>query len=276
VPMSLQISAGYVSLPGPRERNEDFCGLVTPVGSELATKGVLAALADGVSGGVGGREAAESTVRGLLADYYATPDTWTVPHALDRVLQAVNQWLFGRSAANRELAGMATTLSALVLRGRHYYVAHVGDSRIYLLRDGRLQQLTTDHVWDHPEMHHVLTRAIGLDAATVIDYADGTLEKGDVFVLASDGVWEPLGDQALARLVIHDSDAKVAANALAVAAIAAGGTDNASALVLRVHELPHNAWRDTLAEEAHSLPVPPRLRPGHGLDGLVILELLHD
>ena len=274
--MSLQISAGYVSLPGPRERNEDFCGLVTPSGSELATKGVLAALADGVSGGVGGREAAESTVRGLLADYYATPDTWTVPHALDRVLQAVNQWLFGRSGANRELAGMATTLSALVVRGRHYYVAHVGDSRIYLMRNGRLQQLTTDHVWDHPEMHHVLTRAIGLDAATVIDYADGTLEKGDVFMLVSDGVWEPLGDLELARCAVQDSDAKAAANALVGAAIAAGGNDNASALVLRVHELPHNAWHDTLAEQAHSLPVPPRLRPGQGLDGFVVLELLHD
>src|SRR3972149_4705768 len=101
--MPLEISTGHASVTGPRERNEDFCATVTPVGGELETKGALLAIADGVSGSSGGREAAEYTVRGLLSDYYATPDTWTVPHALDKVISANNQWLLGQASAQREL-----------------------------------------------------------------------------------------------------------------------------------------------------------------------------
>jgi protein phosphatase len=78
-----------------------------------------------------------------------------------------------------------------VLRGRRYYLAHVGDSRIYRLRGGRLEQLSTDHVWEHPELKNVLSRAVGLDAHLSVDYADGELEAGDVFALMSDGVWGP-------------------------------------------------------------------------------------
>jgi serine/threonine protein phosphatase PrpC len=84
----------------------------------------------------GGREAAEYTVRGLLSDYYATPDTWSVPHALDKVVAALNRWVMAEAGRQAELAGMATTLTALVLRGRRYVCAHVGDSRLYLLRAG--------------------------------------------------------------------------------------------------------------------------------------------
>src|SRR5262245_55143645 len=91
--MPLDISAGHASVTGPRECNEDFCGIVTPSGRDLEVKGALLAVADGVSGSSGGREAAESTVRGLLSDYYATPETWSVAHALDKVIYANNQWL---------------------------------------------------------------------------------------------------------------------------------------------------------------------------------------
>ena len=75
--MPLEVDVGHSSLTGPRERNEDFCGMVTPQGAELENKGLIAAVADGIGGHKGGREAAEYTVRGLLSDYYATPDTWS-------------------------------------------------------------------------------------------------------------------------------------------------------------------------------------------------------
>src|SRR5689334_12836863 len=77
--MPLTVASGYASLTGRRERNEDYVGLVAAEGAELIAKGMLLAVADGVSGSAGGREAAECTVRGLLADYYATPDTWNIP-----------------------------------------------------------------------------------------------------------------------------------------------------------------------------------------------------
>lgn len=91
--MPLSVSAGHATIAGRRERNEDFVGMVTPREPELSTKGLIAAIADGVSGNEGGREASEYTVRGLLADYYATPDTWPVTQSLDRVLKAINSWV---------------------------------------------------------------------------------------------------------------------------------------------------------------------------------------
>ena len=87
--MPLSVCVGHASRTGLRERNEDFVGMVTPSDPELSTKGLMAAVADGVSGNEGGREASEYTVRGLLADYYATPDTWPVTQALDRVIKAI-------------------------------------------------------------------------------------------------------------------------------------------------------------------------------------------
>ena len=123
--MPLAVTTGHASLTGARERNEDHVGIVLATGAELESKGVLLALADGVSGNGGGREAAEYTVRGLLSDYYATPETWGTTQALDRVLNAINRWLIAQGAAHREFSGMATTLSALVLRGARCTLAHV-------------------------------------------------------------------------------------------------------------------------------------------------------
>ena len=249
--------------------------MTTPTGTELDAKGLLAAVADGVSGERGGREAAEYSVRGLLADYYATPDTWAIPHALDRVLNANNRWLISQASTRRELEGMMTTLTALVLRGRRYSVAHVGDSRAYLLRDGKLLRLTTDHVWERPEMRHVLKRAIGLDPHLVVDYSEDRLSAGDVFLLVSDGVWQPMGEGSLRELLLQHPEPAAAARALAQEAFARGGTDNASAVVIRVDALLENDRPGTLAE-GRALPLPPRLKPGQVLDELEILEPLHE
>jgi serine/threonine protein phosphatase PrpC len=190
--MPLEVDVGHSSLTGPRERNEDFCGMVTPQGAELENKGLIAAVADGIGGHKGGREAAEYTVRGLLSDYYATPDTWSVPHALEKVVVPLNRWVMAEAGRQPELAGMATTLTTLVLRGRRYVCAHVGDSRLYLLRDGVCTRLTSDHVWEHPELKNVLSRAVGLDRHFQLDFVDGELQEGDCFLLCSDGVWGPL------------------------------------------------------------------------------------
>jgi serine/threonine protein phosphatase PrpC len=159
---ALRVEVAHSTRAGRRGRNEDFAGATTPEGPELAAKGALLAIADGVGGHANGREAAEFSVRNLLVDYYATPDTWGAAQALDTVLQAANRWLLAHARKAPENGGMATTLTALVLRGARYYVAHVGDTRAYLARNGRLTQLTEDHTWEHPELSNVLRRAIGL------------------------------------------------------------------------------------------------------------------
>ena len=273
--MPLRVAVGQFSQAGPRERNEDFCGIVTPEGVELENKGLIAAVADGIGGHKGGREAAECTVRGLLADYYATPDTWSVPRALDRVIAPLNRWVMAEAARNSDLADMATTLTVLVLRGRRYVCAHVGDSRLYLLRDGTLSQLTLDHVWDHPELKNVLSRAVGLDRHFLLDLSDGELKEGDCFLLCSDGVWGVLGDERMREIMLANPDAQPLAAALVTLALAVGGEDNASAIVVRVDELPSQNLRDSLEGSAR-LPLPPRFNPGKEIDGLRIDEILHD
>lgn len=276
--MPLTIAAGHATLAGPRERNEDFVGMVTPDQPELSTKGLIAAIADGVSGNDGGREAAEYTVRGLLADYYATPDTWPVTQALDRVIKAINGWVQKQGSARRELAGMATTLTSVVLRGGFYYFSHVGDTRLYLLRGGALTRLTTDHVWDRPEMQHVLTRAIGLDSRLAIDHGMGELRERDVFLLASDGVWAWMTEyditSLLSEVALGRLDADSAAAALVDMAQAGGSTDNSSALVLQVVSLPEENLRDALSL-SQQLPALPKLRPGQSIDGMEVEALVH-
>lgn len=275
--MPLSVLTSYASRTGLRERNEDFVGMATPKEPDLSTKGMLAAIADGISGNAGGREAAEYTVRGLLTDYFATPETWPVTQAMDRVLKAINSWVQAQGAKNRELAGMATTLTAVVLRGSFYYFAHVGDTRLYLLRGGTLTRLTTDHVWDRPEMQHVLTRAIGLDSRLTIDHGMGELRECDVFLLASDGVWGWISEYDIAHTLsalTMDQPSAGAADLLVDKALQAGSTDNCSALVLRVLALPEENLRDALSS-SEQLPVPPRLKPGQELDGYRVEDIIH-
>lgn len=276
--MPLTISAGHATLAGKRERNEDFVGMVTPTEPELSSKGLLAAIADGVSGNEGGREASEYAVRGLLSDYYATPDTWPVTQALDRVIKATNSWVQQQGSIRSELAGMATTLTSLVLRGRFYHFAHVGDTRLYLLRAGALTRLTSDHVWDRPEMQHVLTRAIGLDSRLAIDHGMGEIREQDIFLLASDGVWATMTEYDLTSSLSEVAAAKIdtdqAAHAMVHAALTAGSNDNVSVLILKVVTLPEENLRDALSV-SHHLPLPSKLKIGQTIDGYLVEELMH-
>ena len=276
--MPLLVNTGHHSVAGVRPRNEDFVGMVTPNEPELSSKGLIAAIADGVSGNEGGREASEYAVRGLLTDYYATPDTWEITTSLEKVLVAINSWVQQQGSVRKELAGMASTLTALVIRGRMYYTAHVGDTRCYLMRDEKLQRLTQDHVWDRPEMQHVLTRAIGMDTRLAVDHGMGEVRQNDVFLLACDGVWSAMSEYDLGDFLKQVSQGKItpeqASHALCDAAITAGSLDNCSAIVLQVDTLPEGDLRDALSE-LRSLPVPAKSKVGQTIDGYVVERILH-
>ena len=273
--MSLKFEVGQSSLAGPRPRNEDYVGVVTPVSEQLGIKGALFAVADGVSGNAGGGEASEMTMRTVTSDYYATPDTWEPLVALDKVLTAANRWLIAQANANSDMVGMATTLSLLVLRGRRYYSAHVGDTRIYLLREGKLKLLTTDHVWDRPEMRHVLKRAVGLDRHLEVDYADGALQVGDVFALMSDGVWDVLGEQNIHKaMALYDSPQMICSH-LTKLAIEKGSTDNSTAVAVRITQLGEDTLSELLADGKH-LSVPDKLQVGEHIDDFEVIEVLYE
>lgn len=273
--MPLQISLGSATATGKRERNEDYWGVVTPEGAELAARGAVLAVADGVSGSEGGREAAEHCVRGLLADYYSTPETWEVALAIDRVLTGINRWLVAQGTAHEPHRMQATTLSVLVLRGGRYYLGHVGDSRIYRMRDDALTRHTEDHVWDLPERSHVLRRAVGLDTHLVVDHGDGEIKAGDRFLICSDGLWEPLGDARIKALLASHQDSQAAADALVAAAIETGGQDNATAVVAGIEAVATESWREMIVADRH-LPVPAKLKPGNRIDDFEVVRLIHE
>lgn len=273
--MPLQFNIGQSSLTGPRQRNEDYVGVVTPVNEQLSVKGALIAVADGVSGNAGGGEASEMTIRTVSSDYYATPDTWEPLVALDKVLTAANRWLIAQANANRDMAGMATTLSLLLLRGQRYYSAHVGDTRIYLLRDGVMKQLTTDHVWDRPDMRHVLKRAVGLDQHLAVDFGEGALQVGDVFALMSDGVWETLGEKGIHKVLGLYDNPQMICDHLTKTAIEKGSQDNSTAVAIKITQLGEDTLSELLAGGKH-LSVPDKLNIGETIDDFEVVEILHE
>ncbi|RON43218.1 protein kinase [Pseudomonas frederiksbergensis] len=260
--MSLQLSFAEASAIGPREENQDALRLVTPAPALAASKGYLFAIADGVSQCADGGLAARSTLQALALDYYATPETWGVAQALDRLLSAQNRWL----QANGGGQPLLTTVSALVMRGRRFTLAHVGDCRVYRWHADQLQRVSEDHVWDQPGMQHVLKRALGLDQHLVLDFLDGELRLDERFVLLSDGVWAVLGDTAIAGILRDQPDLQSAAQTLVNAAHLAGSQDNASALLVQVDALGETAIGDALIH-LQQWPLPPALKPGQFFEG---------
>ncbi|MFZ2321613.1 MAG: bifunctional protein-serine/threonine kinase/phosphatase [Pseudomonas sp.] len=267
--MSLQLSAGEATATGPRAENQDALRIVTPTPALAASKGSLFALADGVSQCADGGLAARATLQALALDYYATPETWAVAQSLDRLLIAHNRWL----QANGGGQPLLTTLTALVLRGRRFTMAHVGDCRAYRWHADTLELLTEDHVWEQPGMQHVLKRALGLDQHLVVDYLEGELHEGESFLLVCDGIWSVLGDHGIRSILQAEAEPAAACQALVSAAHLAGSQDNASALLVRIEQLPQSALADTLAQ-LDQWPLPPKLRAGQTFEGWQVESLL--
>ena len=277
--MPLDMDIGFATEAGRKPVNEDFCGaMLAP--PERADRGCILAIADGVSAGGRGREAAQTSIASVLRDYYATPETWDTSVALDRIIRAQNAWLEGINRRRPDAVGLST-LTALVLRGHSYTLAHVGDTRAYLLRDARLHQLTQDHSARSPDLRHQLLRALGLESHVVVDSIQDELRAGDRFVLLSDGVHAALGAAALARLLLRwaapesTQTAQAAAQQLVESALAAGSPDNATALLVQVRTVQLRTLAD-YQRTAQALPVPRRLRVGEVLDDYRVTALVAD
>jgi serine/threonine protein phosphatase PrpC len=270
--MAFDIDIGFSSQAGRKPLNEDFCAAMLPTPGQ-EDRGSIVAIADGVSAGGLGREAAQTTATSLVRDYFGTPETWDTTVALDRIIAAQNTWLCGVNRRRQPAMGL-TTLTALVLRGHSYTLAHVGDSRCYLVRGGRATLLTQDHVVNHPDFQHQLLRSVGAEDHLVVDYQQGELEVGDVFILLTDGVHGEVAARSLPDYAAMP-DAQQASEALVTLALERGSQDNASAVVVRVHGL-HEATLADANRLAQSLPIPPRLKVGDVLDGLTVTAPVAD
>ncbi len=273
---ALGLSVGQLTRAGRKPENEDAIGIRLPEGPVLTTKGAVAVIADGVSAAEAGREASETCVTNFLSDYYSTPDAWSVRKSAQQVINSLNRWLYSRGCAfNEHQRGYVSTFSAAVFKSRQAHLFHVGDSRIYQLRDGQLEQLTRDHAVPVSEGQTYLTRAMGLDLKLSVDYQTVELQVGDLFLLTTDGVHDSLSHDHM-RQLLSQSNASLEAvcESLVSDAEAAGSTDNLSCQVLRVDRLPNRAV-DDVVESLTRLAFPPFLEPGMVLDGYRILRELH-
>ena len=273
---TLRIHLGQFSDRGVKPTNEDFHGALVPEGEALTLKGAAFAIADGMSSSESARFAAEYAVKNFLNDYFATPDSWTVRHSVERVLSALNRWLCGQGAQMLDPSrGMVTTFSALVLKSTTAHVFHIGDTRIWQLRDATLEPLTQDHhSWASKERVY-LNRALGIDAHLDIDYRSLPVEVGDLYLFTTDGVHEYVSPLRIKRLIGECGDnLDAACRALTAAARAAGSPDNLTCQLLRIDDLPLPD-AESVFRELTELPMPPPLEPGIILDGYRILREIH-
>lgn len=273
-------SIGQRSVAGIKAQNEDAIGIRIPDERLLTTKGAVAIIADGVSASEAGKEASETCVHNFLSDYYSTPETWSVSKSTSQVLTALNRWLYsqGRQFADAQ-KGYLTTLSTIVFKSHSAHLLHVGDSRIYRLRNNNLEQLTRDHTTVVNNKQSYLARAMGLDVTLDVDYKEVELQVGDVFLLSTDGLHDFVNDKQLrdTMQLTHTSaecDFEACCEQLIQHALANNSNDNISCQLLRINSLPKQSAEDVHVHLA-SMPFPPALRKGLSIDGLKVIKALH-
>jgi serine/threonine protein phosphatase PrpC len=279
MPHGLRLSIGQHSDKGAKETNQDFHGAVIPNEPALGLKGIAVALADGISSSDVSRIAAESAVKSFLTDYYCTSDSWSTKTSATRVIAATNSWLHAQTRRSRHGydpdKGYVCTFAVLVAKSRTAHLFHIGDSRIYRKVGGSLEQLTDDHRVVLSSEETYLGRALGVNPQVEIDYRTIELETGDVFVLATDGVYEHVEPRAIARSIEDGrDDLDVAAARIVRQAFDQGSKDNLTVQIVRVDALPDGEATEVLAEST-GLPLPPLLEPRQDFDGYRIVRPIH-
>ncbi len=273
---NLTFSVGQYTSAGVKADNEDAIGIRIPEGMLLSTKGAAAIIADGVSAAEAGKEASETCVRNFLVDYFSTPDTWSVKKSTSQVLIALNRWLYSRGRSFQEAQkGYVSTFSCVIFKSHNAHIFHVGDSRIYRLRAGVLEQLTRDHRTIISEKESYLVRAMGLDVSLDVDCRTLELEVGDVFLLATDGLYEFINPNDIIHTlssVCESYDASC--SQLANLALQNHSDDNLSCQIIRVNGLPEQNIEET-TQKLTALPFPPPLDAGKIIDGYRIEKELH-
>jgi serine/threonine protein phosphatase PrpC len=269
----LKVNVGQFTDKGNKPANQDYCGVKIPDENLCTAKGIAIAIADGISSSEHSKEASQACVTGFLSDYFSTPETWSVKKSVEQVLTALNSWLYsqGKNEINRH-KGHVTTLSALVIKSTTCHVIHIGDSRIYQLREGYIKQLTVDHkTWVSKEKNY-LSRAMGADTYLQIDYSKHTAEVGDLYILTTDGVHEHVSEEDLLKIIYENkSNLNKAAEIIGRTAQSNGSPDNLSCQLIEIKELPSQDPNDVY-QQLTELPFPPELSEGMIIDGYRVIR----
>ena len=275
----LKISVGQYSDKGRKEINQDFHGIYFPKEPLLSSKGIAIALADGISSSNVSQIASKASVTGFLEDYFCTSETWSVKKSAQRVLMATNSWLHSQTMQSQHRydkdKGYVCTLSSIIIKSTTAHIFHIGDSRIYLLRDNSLEQLTEDHRhWVTSEKSY-LSRALGINQQLDIDYQTLSLDKGDVFLLATDGVYDFASKDFIIKTISQNkNDLEKAAKSLVDEAYEQGSTDNLTAQIIKIDNLP-NRDVDEIYQQLTELPFPEIMDARTIFDGYKITREVH-
>lgn len=273
----LAVTIGYATNKGVKPVNQDFAGSVVPKEPQLSAKGIVLAMADGISSSDVSQEASESAVLGFLEDYYCTSDSWSVKSSAQKVIRSINSLLCAQTQNSphrfNKDKGYVCTFSALILKSNTAHILHTGDTRIYRLANGELDQLTEDHRKVVSTEVSYLTRGLGIDQNLEIDYQTQSLEKGDIYILATDGIYEFIEHEVMRKIIAHSITLQHAAGDILAACLEAGSNDNLSIQIVRVDHVPNYEL-----EEVHrltSLPLPPRLNARMIFDGFEIIREIY-
>ena len=275
----LSISIGQTSDRGRKAINQDFYGACIPKQPLLTSKGIAVGMADGISSSEVSQHASEVAVTSFLEDYYCTPESWTVKTSVQRVLKAANSWLYlqTRNSPFRYSPdkGYVCTFTTLVIKSNTAHVFHVGDTRVYRLHETSLEQLTEDHrLWVSQDKSY-LRRALGMKDQLELDYRSFSVDVGDVFILATDGVYECVDEGFIIDMVkCHSNDLDKAAKLIMDEAFQQGSTDNLSIQIVRLDDLP-NQNEAEIYQQLTELPFPPALKARMDFDGYEIIREVH-
>ncbi len=272
----LELRVGQASAAGRKSQNEDCIGMCIPNQHALTIKGAVSVIADGVSAAEAGKEASETCVRNFISDYYATPDAWSVKTRGQKILFALNRWLVGQS----QIKGHISTLSILVLKSQSAYIFHIGDSRIYRLRNNTLECLTQDHCTRINKETTYLSRAMGMDNHLEVDFQTLDTQLSDIYFLSTDGIHDFLTEKEIQAQLSRCSSLdeseefeEICQN-LIQQALDAGSTDNLSCQILRIDTLP-NADNQEIYQKMYDLKFPPPLSAGNSIDGFEVIKEIH-
>ncbi|NOQ34703.1 MAG: protein kinase [Methylococcaceae bacterium] len=279
MPSQLKVSVGQYSDKGRKQVNQDFHGVYIPEEPQLTSKGIAIALADGISSSNVSQIASQATVTGFLDDYFCTSEAWSVKKSAHQVLSATNSWLYsqsqqGQGRYNKD-HGYVCTLSAMIIKSTTAHIFHLGDTRIYRLRDNSLEKLTDDHRRWVSEEKSYLSRAMGILPRLEIDYDSFQIDLGDCFLLVTDGIYESVNSRFMSKVINeHADDLDTAAKIIAEEAFDQGSTDNLTVQIIRVDELPCKNV-DEIHQQLTELPFPPILEARMEFDGYKIIREVH-
>jgi protein phosphatase len=254
----LDLEFAELSDTGPtRDHNEDSCGHFVPATPEAAqSRGWCFAIADGVGGQAGGEVASKLAIETLLSRLPSVSSTEALTTALPRILQVANQRVFeatGDAVSHGYRAGsIATTIVACAVRYDRATVAHVGDSRCYLLRRGEASQLTRDHTVANEQLRigiltsreaasantrNLLSRSLGNEMFVNVDTSEHLLIEGDVLLLCSDGLHRSVTPGDMLEALSPKAEVKAAAKHLVSLANSRDGSDNVSVQIARIRSV---------------------------------------